>query len=180
MPGSNNRWNRAANHHSHSRPDDWDEDKARLEQKAEHAEGDVEELPEDAARWTGEAVGHVENIPNDVEQGWDRAENNVEQGFDNIENNVEQGWDNAENHVEQGWDNAEDKVEQGWDNAENNVEQGWDHTVEAVEDAPENAAEWVGEGVGNVERFGDEVKDYGDGLEASYDEGRDEARYDDY
>ncbi|KAK0660193.1 hypothetical protein DIS24_g3381 [Lasiodiplodia hormozganensis] len=149
--------------------EDWDEDKARLEQKVDHAEQNVEDFPEDAARWTGEAVGHVENIPDDVEQGWDRAENRVEQG-----------WDNAENNIEQGWDNAENNIEQGWDRAENNVEQGWDNTVEAVEDAPENAAEWVGEGVGKVERFGDDVENYGESLEASYDEGRDEARYDDY
>lgn len=138
--------------------EDWDEDKARLEQKVDHGVENVEELPENAARWTGEAVGTVEDIPQDVEQSWDRTEDRVEQG----------------------WDNAENRVEQGWDNAENNVEQGWDSTVEAVEDAPENAAEWVGEGVGKVERFGDDVEDYGDSLEQSYDEGRDEARYDDY
>ncbi|KAF4301289.1 ww domain protein [Botryosphaeria dothidea] len=138
--------------------EDWDEDKARLEQKVDHGVENVEEFPENAARWTGEAIGTVEDIPQDVEQSWDRTEDRVEQG----------------------WDNAENRVEQGWDNAENNVEQGWDSTVEAVEDAPENAAEWVGEGVGKVERFGDDVEDYGDSLEQSYDEGRDEARYDDY
>lgn len=38
-----------------------------------------------------------------------------------------------------------------------------------MEDFPENAAEWVGDKVGSVERFGDEV-DY------AYDEGKAEGR----
>lgn len=116
-----------------------------MERRFDDGVQDVEDFPEDAARWTGEAVGEIESVPDRVEDGFDRAEDNVEYGVDR----------------------AEDKVEDGWDN-----------TVEAVEDAPENLAEWVGEGVGNVEQFGDEVENFGEGLEGSYDQGRDEERYD--
>lgn len=126
-----------------------------LERKWDDGVQNVEDFPEDAARWTGEAVGAVESVPDRVEDGWDRTEDRVEAG----------------------WDRTEDRVEAGWDRTEDRVEDGWDNTVEAVEDAPSNVAEWVGEGVGKVEHFGDEVEDYGDRLEQSYDQGRDEERY---
>lgn len=127
-----------------------------LEQKWDDGVQNVEDMPQDAARWTGEAVGGVEH-------GFDRAEDRV---------------DRAEDDVEQGWDRAGDNIEQGWDRTEDKVEGGWDNTVNAVEDAPENLAGWVGEGVGKAEHFGDSVEDFGDGMEASYDRGRDEERYD--
>lgn len=116
-----------------------------MEQRWDDGVQNVEDFPEDAARWTGEAVGAVESVPDRVEYGVDRAEDRLEYGADRME----------------------DKVEDGWDN-----------TVEAVEDAPENFAEMVGEGVGKVERFGDEVEDFGDNMEESYDQGRNEQRYD--
>ncbi|KAK2605632.1 hypothetical protein N8I77_008457 [Diaporthe amygdali] len=134
----------------------WNREEDRMERRFDHGVQDVEEFPEDAARWTGEAVGEVEAVPDRVEEGWDRAEENVEEG----------------------WDRTEENVEQGWDRAEGKVEHGWDETVDAVENAPENIAEDFGEGVGKVERFGDSVEDYGERLEDSYDQGRDEARYD--
>lgn len=105
----------------------------------------VEDFPEDAAHWTGEAVGSMEH-------GADR--------------------------VEHGFEHAGDNVEQGFEHAGDNIEQGWDNTVDAIENAPENMAEAVGEGVGRVERFGDSVEDFGDRMESSYDQGRDEERYD--
>lgn len=105
----------------------------------------VEDFPEDAAHWTGEAVGSVEAVTDKIEHGFDRAEENVEEGFEN---------------------------------AGHKVEHGWDETVDAVEHAPENLAEGIGEGVGKVEHFGDSVEDFGDRMEASYDQGRDEERYD--
>lgn len=73
-------------------------------------------------------------------------------------------------------------MEQGFDRFGNNVENKWDNAVDDVEDAPENVAGWVGEKVGDVERFGDDVGDYGDRLDNAYDQGRDEERYgnDDY
>jgi hypothetical protein len=52
--------------------------------------------------------------------------------------------------------------------------------VDDVEDAPENVAGWVGEKVGDVERFGDDVENYGDSIGDAYDQGRDEGRDDDY
>lgn len=115
-----------------------------MERRWDDGVQNVEDFPEDAARWTGEAVGKVESVPDRVEYGFDRAED----------------------HVEYDVDRVEDKVENGWDN-----------TVDAVEDAPENLAEWVGEGVGKVERMGDDVENFGDRMEGSYDQGRDEERY---
>ncbi|CAN8103082.1 unnamed protein product [Discula destructiva] len=93
-----------------------------------------------------------------------REEQHMEQRFDNGVQDVEEF---PEDHVEYDVDRAEDKVEDGWDN-----------TVDAVEDAPENLAEWVGEGVGRVEHAGDEVENFGDEIEGSYDQGRNEERYD--
>ncbi|KAL1880091.1 hypothetical protein Daus18300_001454 [Diaporthe australafricana] len=145
----------------------WNREEDRMERRFDDGVQDVEEFPEDAARWTGEAVGEVEAVPDRVEEGWDRTEENVEEGWDRAGENIEEGWDRTEENVEEGWDRAGDKVEHGWD-----------ETVDAVEDAPENIAEGIGEGVGNVERFGDSVEDYGENLEESYDQGRDEARYD--
>lgn len=122
-----------------------------FEENKDKFEDNVEDFPEDAARWTGEKVctispsrllpirrtdtdrcsqvGEAEEIPENIEQGWDRAEDRVETGFDNA--------------------------------------------VDNVEDFPENTAEWFGEKVGAVEQFGDDLDD-------AYDEGRDEGRDDDY
>lgn len=63
-------------------------------------------------------------------------------------------------------------IEGGWDRMEDRVEGGWDRMEDRVEDFPENVANDIGEGVGNVERFGDNMGD-------AYDQGRDEARDDD-
>lgn len=134
----------------------WNREEDRMERRFDDGVENVEEFPEDAARWTGEAVGEVEAVPDRVEEGWDRAEENVEEG----------------------WERTEENVQEGWDRAGENIEEGWDDTVEAVENAPENIAEGIGEGVGEVERFGDSVEDYGETLEQSYEDGRDEARYD--
>lgn len=63
------------------------------------------------------------------------------------------------------------------------MENKWDNAVDDVENFPENAAEWTGEQVGNVENKWDnavdDVQDFGDRMDNAYDEGRDEARYDD-
>lgn len=42
-----------------------------------------------ASQWAGRRVGEVEDIPQDVEQGFDRFGNRVEQGWDNTVENVE-------------------------------------------------------------------------------------------
>lgn len=127
-----------------------------MERKWDDGVQRAEDIPEDAARWTGEAVGAVESVPDRVEGGFDRAEDRVEGGFDR----------------------AEDRIEGGFDRAGDRVEHGWDETKDAVENAPENAAGWVGEEVGKAERFGDSVENFGDRMESSYDQGRDEERYD--
>ena len=62
-----------------------------------------------------------------------------------------------------------ENIEQDWDRAEDRVE-GFDNAVNEVEDFPENTAGWVGEQVGEVEQFGDNLDD-------AYGEGRAEGRY---
>ncbi|KAI6860514.1 hypothetical protein KC343_g16133 [Hortaea werneckii] len=52
-------------------------------------EREIEEFPENTAEWTGEKVGEAENIPEDVEQGFDRFGNEVESGFEDVEEDVE-------------------------------------------------------------------------------------------
>ncbi|KIW05681.1 uncharacterized protein PV09_03544 [Verruconis gallopava] len=116
-------------------------DKDRFENRVDYdvdrVETDVVDFPDNAARWTGEKVGEVEAIPQDIEYDYDRAK----------------------------WD-AEARI---------------DNAVQDVEDVPDDVAGWVGEKVGEVERFDDRVDAYKDGIEESYDFGRDEARYgDDY
>lgn len=99
------------------------------------------------------------------------------------------------------------KVADWFSGARNDVEGGLEEGVERVEDAPENAMAAVGEGVGNVERFGEDVgeavtdapydamrkvgegfedvrqagenvEQYGDNLGDAYQQGRDQEQYD--
>lgn len=106
----------------------FEEDKYRAEYDVNRAENyvdnkvyngvqDVEDFPEDAARWTGRKVQEVEDIPEDVDRK-----------FDNFKNDVE--------------------------------------------DIPDDIAYGVGDVVGDVDRFGDN-------MDNAYDAGRDEGRYDD-
>ena len=95
-----------------------------LEDDARDGVQDVENFPDDVARWTGEKVQDVENIPQDIDRKWDNA-------------------------------------------------------VQDVEDVPDDVAGWTGRKVGDVERYGDDVERYGDNIDNSYDQGRNDARYDD-
>ncbi|KAI6815611.1 hypothetical protein KC367_g5301 [Hortaea werneckii] len=52
-------------------------------------ERDIKDFPEDTAEWTGEKVGEAEDIPEDVEQGFDGFGNEVESGFKDAEEDVE-------------------------------------------------------------------------------------------
>jgi uncharacterized protein YktA (UPF0223 family) len=115
--------------------EDYDGDKYRVESSVDRWGNDVSNFPENAAGWSGEQVGRVENF--------------------------------------------DDRVEQRFDNAVNNVE-----------DLPENAARWTGEKVQEVEDVPqdienkwdnavDDVADFGGRMDQSYDDGRDEQRYDD-
>lgn len=90
--------------------------------------------------------------------------------------NVENFGDN----VEKKWDGAVDDVENFPENAAQwtgekvqGVENTWDNAVDDVENFPESVAEWTGEKVQDVENWG------GD-MEEAYDQGREEARDDDY
>ncbi|KAJ4985324.1 hypothetical protein SVAN01_09175 [Stagonosporopsis vannaccii] len=110
------------------------------------------------------------------------ANNPTEEGFDEFGNKIENFPENAANWTGEQVGNIEnfgDKVEDKWDNA-----------VDDVENFPENAANWTGEQVGRVENFGDDVEnkwddavddvqDFGGRMGDAYDEGRDDARYDD-
>lgn len=52
-------------------------------------ERDIEDFPENTAEWTGEKVGEAEDIPEDVEHGFDRFGDDVESGFEDAEEDVE-------------------------------------------------------------------------------------------
>lgn len=54
-----------------------------------NAEQDVQNFPDNAARWTGEKVQDVENIPGDVEGAWDRTENRIDNDINQDIQNVE-------------------------------------------------------------------------------------------
>ena len=54
---------------------------------------DVEDFPENAARWTGEKVQEVEDIPQDMENKWDNMVGGVERFGDNMENAYDEGRD---------------------------------------------------------------------------------------
>ncbi|KAK7888573.1 hypothetical protein LTR67_008919 [Exophiala xenobiotica] len=93
--------------------DKWDEDKYRLENDARQGIDNVEDFPEDAARWTGRGVQDVEDIPQDIENKYDNAVQDVEdvpqdvadwagrkvgdvEGFDdNMDNAYDQGRDQS-------------------------------------------------------------------------------------
>jgi hypothetical protein len=116
-------------------------DKDRIENRVDYDENrfenGVENLPDNAARWTGQKVGEVENIPQNIENDYDQAKWGAENKFDNA--------------------------------------------VQDVEDVPDDVAGWVGGKVGDVERFDDRVDNFGDGIQDTYDAGRDDERYgDDY
>jgi hypothetical protein len=91
---------------------------------ADHLLRDVENFPDNAARWTGDKIQRVEDIPQDIDRRWDNAKQDVE-------------------------------------------------------DIPDDVAGWAGRKVGDVERFGDDVDRYGDRIDNDYDQGRNDARYDD-
>ncbi|QIW95557.1 hypothetical protein AMS68_001075 [Peltaster fructicola] len=76
-------------HEGHEIKEHWREDEYRAEERVD-----------DAARWTGDKVQEVEDIPEDVAQGFDRFGNRVERRFDRFGDRVEQGFDNTVDYVE--------------------------------------------------------------------------------
>ncbi|KAL9109867.1 MAG: hypothetical protein Q9227_005570 [Pyrenula ochraceoflavens] len=97
---------------------DWDQDKARFENRIEDDVQNVENFPENAAGWTGRKVGEIEDIPQDIEQDYDRAKDGVENTFDNA---IEDVVDAPENVA--GWtgekigdiERISDNVDQAYD-----------------------------------------------------------------
>ncbi|KAL2845221.1 hypothetical protein BJY01DRAFT_183657 [Aspergillus pseudoustus] len=87
-----------------------------FEEKKDDFEQGVEDLPENAARWTGEAVGEVEQIPDRVEGGFDAVGDDIEDAVDDVEDFPENaaGWVGERvGEVEQFGDNMEDAYDDG-------------------------------------------------------------------
>lgn len=96
-------------HEGHEVKQDWDRDEQR-----------VEDFPEDAAQWTGRKVGEVEDVPEDIEQGFDRFGNRIGQGFNNAVDDVEDAPENVA-----GWvGNKVGDVERFGDNVDNSYDEG--------------------------------------------------------
>jgi hypothetical protein len=73
----------------------------------------VEDFPENAARWTGEKVQDVEDIPQDIDRKWDNAVQDVEDVPDDVAGwagrkvgDVERFGDNVDNSYDQGRNDA--------------------------------------------------------------------------
>lgn len=60
-----------------------------MEQGFDNAVDDVEQAPENVAKWTGEKVGEVERFGDDVEAYGDRLDNAYDEGREEGRN----GWD---------------------------------------------------------------------------------------
>lgn len=98
---------------NHLPEEHWDDDKYRLENDARDGVQDVEDLPDDAARWTGRKVQEVEDIPEDVESRWDNGVQDVEDIPEDVAGwtgrkvgDVERFDDNVDNSYDQGRDDA--------------------------------------------------------------------------
>ncbi|KAK1089943.1 hypothetical protein LTR48_009280, partial [Friedmanniomyces endolithicus] len=76
------------------------------------------DFPENTARWGGEKVQEVEDIPQDVEQGFDRFGRRIENGFDDVVDAPEEvsGWAGRKvGDVERYDDNVGNAYEDGRD-----------------------------------------------------------------
>ncbi|KAH7084332.1 hypothetical protein FB567DRAFT_79761 [Paraphoma chrysanthemicola] len=100
-------------HEGHEIKDDYEEDKYRAEARVDQWGNDISNFPENAAGWTGEQVGRVENFDDRVEQRWDNGVNDVEnfpenaarwtgekvQEVEDIPQDIDNKWDNAVDDV---------------------------------------------------------------------------------
>ncbi len=87
----------------------WDDAKYGLENDVRDGVQDVEDFPEDTARWTGEKVQDVEDIPQDVERKWDNGVQDVEDIPEDVAGwagqkvgDVDRFGDNMDNAYDQG------------------------------------------------------------------------------
>jgi len=121
-----------------------------------------------------------------VERKWDqdkdRFENRVEYDKDRFENRVDYDEDRVENRVRYDKDRVEDfpndaarwggRKLQEVEDIPQDIDRKWDNAVNDVEDVPNRVAGFFGREEGRIDRFDD-------GIENSFDQGRDEERYDD-
>ncbi|KAG9997913.1 hypothetical protein KCU78_g16706, partial [Aureobasidium melanogenum] len=109
-------------HEGHEVKEDWEEDKYRAEEKFDRFENRVDDIPEDAARWTGRKVGEVEDIPQDIENDYDRAKYGMENRWDNAKQDVEDVPEDVAGFVGDGVGRVErwgDDVDRFGDNMDN-------------------------------------------------------------
>ncbi|GAB7357136.1 hypothetical protein MBLNU459_g7931t2 [Dothideomycetes sp. NU459] len=111
--------------------DKWRDDEYRAEEGFDRIRDDVEDAPEDAARWAGRK--DVEDIPQDIDNDWDRAKYRVEDSFDNgvqdvedIPEDIARFGGRVDGDVERKWDNAEADVDRFDNNMDNAYDQGRD------------------------------------------------------
>ncbi|EXJ66698.1 uncharacterized protein A1O5_10369 [Cladophialophora psammophila CBS 110553] len=93
--------------------DKWDDAKDDIEDDFRDGAQDVENFPDNAARWTGEKVQEVEDIPQDIDRKWDNAVQDVEDVPEDVAGwagrkvgDVEGFGDNVDNAYDQGRDDA--------------------------------------------------------------------------
>jgi hypothetical protein len=109
--------------------EDWDEDKYKMEQRADNFGNDVENFPENAANWTGQQVGNVENFGDRAENKWDNAVDDVEDFPENAANWTGQKVQEVEDipqDIENKWDGAVDDVEDFGGRMDNAYDDGRD------------------------------------------------------
>ncbi|KAJ4377738.1 hypothetical protein N0V83_000568 [Neocucurbitaria cava] len=109
-------------HEGEDMKEDWDQDKYRVE-------NDVENFPENAAGWTGEQVGRVENFDDRVENRVDNAVDDVEdlpenaarwtgekvQEVEDIPQDINNRWDNAVGDVDRFGERMDNSYDAGRD-----------------------------------------------------------------
>ncbi|KAI9373787.1 hypothetical protein BJX61DRAFT_541455 [Aspergillus egyptiacus] len=82
-----------------------------FEEKKDDLEQDVEDFPEDAARWTGEAVGEVEQVPDRIEDGVE----DVVQDVEDVPEDVAEWTGEKVGEVERFGDEMEGAYDQGYE-----------------------------------------------------------------
>lgn len=98
--------------------DDIRRDEYRAEDRVDRWGDDVRYAPEEAAGWAGRKVQAVEDIPEDVEGGFEREKYRVEDGFDNVVDDVEDFPERVAGRIGDGVGDVErfdDRVEDSYD-----------------------------------------------------------------
>ncbi|OCL05520.1 hypothetical protein AOQ84DRAFT_258549, partial [Glonium stellatum] len=150
----------------------WRNEEGRMDRRWDNSVQDVEDVPEDAARWAGRKVGaaflsfsvyssqDISDLPQDVAYGAERRYDNAVQDVEDVPDDVAGFVGRRVGDVER---------------FDGRVERRWDDGVERVEEAPERLADDVGGFFGRKE---EEVERFGEGVDGAYDQGRYEGRGD--